>query len=63
MRDSIRQELLRRAVDFAGLRDVSRATMAPLDEVEGWMNGQASMPDDKLFMLAVFLEKRGRPEK
>jgi hypothetical protein len=37
--------------------------MAPLDEVEGWMNGQASMPDDKLFMLAVFLEKRGRPEK
>ena len=39
-----------------GLRDVSRVTMASPDVVEGWTNGQASMPEGKLLLLAVFLE-------
>ena len=59
MRDTTKQELLRSAVDSAGLRDVSRVTMASPDVVEGWMNGQASMPDGKLLVLAVFLEELG----
>jgi hypothetical protein len=63
MRDTTKQELLRSAVDFAGLNDVARATMTSPDTVEGWMNGQASMPDGKLLLLASFLEKLGRPEK
>ena len=56
MRDTTKQELLRSAVDSAGLRDVSRVTMASPDVVEGWTNGQASMPEGKLLLLAVFLE-------
>jgi hypothetical protein len=56
--DTTKQELLRSAVDSAGLRDASRVTMASPDVVEGWMNGQASMPDGKLLVLAVFLEKK-----
>ena len=63
MPDSTKQELLRSAVDVAGLNNVARATMASPDTVEGWMNGQASMPDGKLFMLANFLERFGKPEK
>ena len=59
MRDTTKQELLRSAVDSAGLRDVSRVTMASPDVVEGWMNEQASMPDGKLLVLAVFVEKLG----
>jgi hypothetical protein len=59
LRDTTKQELLRSALDFAGLCDASRVTMASPDVVEGWMNGQASMPDGKLLVLAVFLEKLG----
>jgi hypothetical protein len=59
IRDTTKQELLRSAVDSAGLRDVSRVTMASPDVVEGWMNGQTSMPDGKIIVLAVFLEKLG----
>jgi hypothetical protein len=59
MRDTTKQELLRSAVDSAGLRDVSRVTMASPDVVEGWMNGQVSMPDGKLLVLAAFVEKLG----
>jgi hypothetical protein len=59
MPDTTKQELLRSAVDSAGLRDVSRVTMASPDVIEGWLNRQASMPDGKLLVLAVFLEKLG----
>ena len=54
---------IRRAVDAAGLRDVARALVASPELVEAWMNGQGSMPDGKLLMLANFLEKFGRTER
>lgn len=63
MPDNTKQELLRKAVDFAGLNDVARALAASPELVESWMRGQASMPDGKLLMLAAFLDRLGRPEK
>ena len=57
--DTTKQQLLRSAIDSVGLRDVSRVTMASPDVVEGWMNGQASVPEGKLLVLAVFLENLG----
>lgn len=63
MPQTTKQELLRRAVDVAGLRDVARALTASPERVEAWMSGQAPMPDGKLLMLASFLERVGRPEK
>ena len=63
MPETTRQDLLRRAVDVAGLPDVARALTVSPERVEAWMNGQASMPDGKLLMLASFLEKFARREK
>lgn len=63
MPDTTKQELLRRAVDFAGLHDVARALAASPELVEAWMTGQPSMPDGKLLMLAAFLESQASPKR
>jgi hypothetical protein len=63
MPETTKQELLRKAVDFAGINDVARALAASPELVEAWMRGQASMPNGKLLMLAAFLDRLGRPEK
>ena len=63
MPDNTKEELLRKAVDLAGLNDVARALAASPELVEVWMRGQASMPDGKLLMLAAFLDRLGRPDK
>jgi hypothetical protein len=63
MPETTKQQLLRRAVDLAGLEDVAVALKAPPDLVTAWISGHASMPDRKLLMLADFLDKLGRPEK
>jgi hypothetical protein len=63
MSDTTKQELLRRAVDFAGRCDVARALTTSPEVVEAWMTGEASMPDGKLLMLAAFLAKLGNREK
>jgi hypothetical protein len=58
-----KQQLLRRAVDLAGLSEVAQALKAPTNLVEAWMSGHATMPDRKLLLLADFLDRLGRPEK
>jgi hypothetical protein len=63
MPDTTKQELLRKAVDLAGLDDVARALAASPELVEAWMTGRALMPDGKLLVLAAFLDRLGRPEK
>jgi len=61
--DTTKQELLRRAVDLAGLQDVAIALKVPPHLVEAWISGHAFMPDRKLLLLADFLDRLGRPEK
>jgi hypothetical protein len=63
MSETIKRNLLRRAVELAGLDDVAAALKSPPDLVTAWMSGHASMPDRKLLMLADFLDRLGRPEK
>ena len=63
MPEITKQEVLRRAAEFAGLADVARSLGASPDLVDAWMNAQASIPDGKLLMLAVFLENSGRPSR
>jgi hypothetical protein len=63
MPDTTKQDLLRRAVAFAGLGEVARALAASPELVQAWISGQASMPDGKLLLLAAFLDRLGRPEK
>lgn len=62
MPDTTKQQLLRRAVEIAGLDEVAGALKAPPNLVEAWMNGHASMPDQKLLILADFIDRLGRPE-
>ena len=63
MPDTTKQQLLRSAVAIAGLGEVAVALKAPPNLVEAWMNGHASMPDQKLRILADFLDRRGSPEE
>jgi hypothetical protein len=63
MPERTKQNLLRRAVDLAGLEEVARALKASPTLIDAWMNGHAAMPDPKLLVLADFLDKLGRPEK
>jgi hypothetical protein len=51
-----KQQLLRNAVKLAGMEDVAIALKVPASLVDAWMNGQATMPDRKLLLLADFLE-------
>lgn len=63
MPETTKQNLLRRAVDLAGLEDVAAALKSPPELVTAWMSGHATMPDRKLLLLADFLDRLGRPEK
>lgn len=63
MPETTKQNLLRRAVDLAGLEDVAAALKSPPELVMAWMSGHATMPDRKLLLLADFLDRLGRPEK
>lgn len=63
MAETTKQQLLRKAVELVGLAEVAAALKAQPSLVEAWMQGQASMPERKLLMLADYLDKLGRPEK
>ena len=63
MPETTKQQLLRRAVDLAGLDEVAAALKVPGHLVEAWISGHAFMPDRKLLALADFLDRLGRPEK
>jgi hypothetical protein len=63
MPETTKQLLLRKAVELVGLTEVAAALKAPESLVEAWVQGQASMPEAKLLMLADYLDKLGRPEK
>jgi hypothetical protein len=45
------------------MEDLSVHLGVPVSLVDAWIVGKATMPDDKLLLLADLLEKFGRPEK
>jgi hypothetical protein len=55
MSEQTKQDLIRRAVDLAGIEEVSAALKSAPSLVDAWAKGQASLPDRKLLLLTDFL--------
>jgi hypothetical protein len=58
-----KQRLLRKAVSLMGMEELAAALSVPVNLLDAWITGKASMPDEKLSVLADLLETFGRPEK
>ena len=56
MAETTKQELLQRAVELMGREELARRLKVPGHLLDAWLQGQASMPDGKLMMLAVILD-------
>lgn len=64
MPEATKQRLLQRTVEIAGMDKVVAALKSPQSAVEAWMNGQASMPNRKLLLLADLLAQyASHPDK
>jgi hypothetical protein len=46
-----------------GMEELAAALSVPVNLLDAWITGKASMPDEKLSVLADLLETFGRPEK
>lgn len=55
MAETTKQGLLRRAAELIGREELAVRLKVPIDVLEAWMNGQATMPDRKLLVLADVL--------
>ena len=51
------RELVSRATKLLGLEELARQLDVPASLVQSWINGEARMPDRKLFVLAAILVK------
>ena len=60
MPESIRQQVLRRAVDAIGLEKLADLMKVPVPLLETWLAGHATMPDRKFVALTDILDKRAR---
>jgi hypothetical protein len=58
-----RQELLRRAVELIGKKDVAIRLGVTQGVLDGWLTGYLLMPDRKFLALAELLEKFGDRSK
>ena len=63
MSDTTKQRLLMKAASLVGMEDLAKHLGVPVNLVDAWIRGKASMPDRTLLLLADLLEKFGRPEK
>ncbi len=61
--DATKQQLLRKAVGLMGMEELAAGLSVPVNLVDAWITGKASMPDKTLLLLADLLDKFGRPEK
>ena len=61
--ETTKQRLLRKAVSLVGMEELAVHLGVPVNLLDAWIRGMASMPDRKLLLLADLLEKFGRPEK
>ena len=62
MPDSIRQQILRRAVEAMGLDELAARLKAPAPLIQAWLAGHASMPDRKFVALTDALDKLARKQ-
>ena len=51
------RELVSRATKLVGLEELARQLEVPASLLQSWINGEAKMPDRKLFVLAAILVK------
>src|SRR5688572_14422223 len=58
-----RPTLLRKAAALVGHDELAAALKVPRSLLDAWMNGQATMPDRKLTLLADFLDGISNPPK
>jgi hypothetical protein len=52
-----RQELLRKAANLVGREELAVRLKVPVTTLDAWMEGQATMPDRKLILLAEVLDQ------
>jgi hypothetical protein len=58
-----RQELLRRAVELVGKKDLAIRLGVTQGVVDGWLTGYLLMPDRKFLALTEILDKFGDAKK
>ena len=58
-----RPVLLRKAAALVGHDELAAALKVPRTLLEAWIDGQATMPDRKLSLLAEFLDEMTHPPK
>jgi hypothetical protein len=58
-----RPELLRKAAALVGHDALAAALKVPPSLLDAWINGQATMPDRKLSLLADYLDGLSNPPK
>lgn len=61
--ETTKQRLLRQAAKLMGPEELAARLGVPINLLEAWLQGSASMPDRKLVQLAEVLDHFGRPEK
>jgi hypothetical protein len=52
-----KQELLRRAANLLGREELAIRLKVPAHLLDVWINGHATMPDRKLFLLVAVLDQ------
>jgi transcriptional regulator with XRE-family HTH domain len=61
--ETTKQRLLREAAHLMGQRELAQRLKVSESQLEGWIRGQAKMPDRKLLVLADVLDSWASPPK
>ena len=61
--ETTKQRLLRQAVSLVGMEELAVHLGVPVNLLDAWIRGMASMPDRKFLLLADLLKRFRRPEK
>lgn len=61
--DKKKQDLLRRAVQLFGKRELAAHLHIPETLLEAWIRGDVTMPDGQLMALATVLDNLAKPKK
>ena len=63
MTETTKQRLLREAAQLMGQRELAQRLRVSEAQLEGWIVGEARMPDRKLLVLADVLDSWATPRK
>ena len=58
-----KQDLLRRAVQLFGKRELAARLHIPETLLDAWVRGDVTMPDGQLLTLAAVLDKLAKPKE